>query len=121
LKGLVFIEHNVVARHFLQSRSFDDFAERHKTMFVFPEQGHRRISQVDPSQSELPGHHERLTILPGVWHSFWIETGCVFEEVSTTHHNHDSIYRDPEINDLPRQARKTVVNHWGRYQLGDEG
>ena len=90
-------------------------------MFVFPEQGHRRISKVVPSQSELPGHHERLTILLGVRHSFWIETGCVFEEVSMTHHNHDSIYRDPEINDLPRQARETLVNDWGRYQSGDEG
>jgi hypothetical protein len=33
-------------------------------MFVFPEQGHRRISQVEPSQLELPGPHEHLTILP---------------------------------------------------------
>jgi hypothetical protein len=64
LKSLVFIEHNVVARHFLQSRAFDDFAGRHETMFVFPEQGHRRISQVEPSQLELPGPHEHLTILP---------------------------------------------------------
>ena len=56
-------------------------------------------------------------VMPGVWHSFWTETGCVFEEVSTTHHNHDSIYRDPAINDLPREARKTAVDHWGRYQL----
>ena len=63
MKSLVFIEHNVVARHFLQSRAFDEFAEQHQTVFVFPEQGHRRISQVDPSQLELPGPHEHLTIL----------------------------------------------------------
>jgi D-lyxose ketol-isomerase len=56
-------------------------------------------------------------VMPGVWHSFWTETGCVFEEVSTTHHNHDSIYNDPEINELPREARKTTVDHWGRNQL----
>jgi N-acetylneuraminate synthase len=56
-------------------------------------------------------------VMPGVWHSFWTETGCVFEEVSTTHHNNDSIYRDAAINDLPRECRKTTVDHWGRYQL----
>jgi sialic acid synthase SpsE/mannose-6-phosphate isomerase-like protein (cupin superfamily) len=56
-------------------------------------------------------------VMPGVWHSFWTETGCVFEEVSTTHHNHDSIYRDAAINGLPRESRKTTVDHWGRYQL----
>ena len=56
-------------------------------------------------------------VMPGVWHSFWTETGCVFEEISTTHHNHDSIYRDNAINDLPRGERKTKVDHWGRFQL----
>ena len=56
-------------------------------------------------------------VMPGVWHSFWTDTGCVFEEISTTHHNHDSIYRDSAINDLPREERKTKVDHWGRFQL----
>ena len=56
-------------------------------------------------------------VLPGVWHSFYTLTGCIFEEVSTTHYNNDSVYRDKKINVLERDKRKTKVNHWGRYEL----
>ena len=56
-------------------------------------------------------------VLPGVWHSFSSKTGCIFEEISTTHFNNDSVYRDKKINDLNRNDRKTIVNHWGRYEL----
>lgn len=56
-------------------------------------------------------------VMPGVWHNFWSETGCVFEEVSTTHFNNDSVYRDPKINEMERLERKSIVNHWGRYEL----
>ena len=60
---------------------------------------------------------ETCLVLPGVWHSFWTETGCVIEEVSTTHFNTDSVYKDAEINKKQRHERKTVVDHWGRFQL----
>jgi len=63
----------------------------------------------------LPG--DTCMVLPGVWHSFWTPTGCVFEEVSTTHHNNDSVYKDSAINQLERHQRKTRVNHWGRWEL----
>jgi N-acetylneuraminate synthase len=53
----------------------------------------------------------------GVWHQFWTDTGVIFEEVSTTHFNDDSFYEDKTINRLTREERKTVVNHWGRYQF----
>jgi sialic acid synthase SpsE/mannose-6-phosphate isomerase-like protein (cupin superfamily) len=56
-------------------------------------------------------------VMPGVWHSFWSEDGCVVEEVSTTHFNSDSVYKDAKINKLKRHERKTVVDHWGRFQL----
>tara|TARA_X000000950_G_scaffold41682_1_gene45720 strand:+ start:28254 stop:29789 length:1536 start_codon:yes stop_codon:yes gene_type:complete len=56
-------------------------------------------------------------VLPGVWHSFSTTSGCIFEEVSTTHYNNDSIYKDTEINKLKREERKTRVDHWGRFQL----
>lgn len=56
-------------------------------------------------------------VLPGVWHSFWSPTGCVFEEVSTTHFNNDSVYKDPQVNKLERHERKTKVNHWGRWEI----
>lgn len=53
----------------------------------------------------------------GVWHEFWTDTGVIFEEISTTHFNDDSFYEDKEVNRKPREMRKTVVNHWGRYQI----
>ncbi len=73
--------------------------------------------------TELDGRRKVLqpgdtqVVLPGVWHRFWSETGCVFEEVSSTHFNDDSVYRDPQINRMERASRKTLVDHWGRFQL----
>lgn len=73
--------------------------------------------------SELDGHQKHLLpgdtllILPGVWHRFWTETGCVFEEISTTAYNNDSVYKDATINAMNRAERKTIVDHWGRFQL----
>lgn len=60
---------------------------------------------------------ETMVILPGVWHSFWTDSGVVFEEISTTHYNDDSVYQDKSINKMKRSQRKTVVDHWGRFQL----
>ena len=62
---------------------------------------------------------ETCLVLPGIWHSFTTETGCVFEEISTTHYNDDSFYKDKKINKMKRSDRKTLVDHWGRYQLSD--
>lgn len=63
---------------------------------------------------------DTLLVLPGIWHRFWTDTGCVFEEISTTHFANDSIYRDEAINKLTSTQRKTVVDHWGRFQLKDQ-
>jgi D-lyxose ketol-isomerase len=63
---------------------------------------------------------ETILILPGVWHSFWTDTGVVFEEVSTTHYNNDSFYADKRINKLQRSERKTMVDHWGRFQIAQQ-
>lgn len=60
---------------------------------------------------------DTLLLQQGVWHEFWTDTGVIFEEISTTHYNDDSFYEDKEINRLQRADRKTVVNHWGRYQI----
>ena len=63
---------------------------------------------------------DTLLVLPGVWHRFWSEQGCVFEEISTTHFANDSVYRDDGINSLTTAQRKTVVDHWGRFQISDQ-
>ena len=64
------------------------------------------ISELDGREQVLrPG--DTLTVPPGVWHCFWTETGCVFEEISTTAFPNDSVYRDPAINKLTSEQRKT--------------
>jgi N-acetylneuraminate synthase len=77
--------------------------------------GELKVSVDGHIRTLVPG--EVCLVMPGVWHSFWTETGCIFEEVSTTHYNNDSVYKDSRINKLQRHERKTVVDHWGRFQL----
>lgn len=67
------------------------------------------------SRTLYPG--DLLLVQQGVWHEFWSDTGVIFEEISTQHYNDDSFYEDKEINHIPREQRKTVVNQWGRYQI----
>jgi len=66
----------------------------------------------------LPG--ESVVVLPGVWHSFRTEGGVIFEEISSRDHDNDSFYEDKSINKLARAERKTVVDHWGRFQIKDQ-
>ena len=74
------------------------------------------ITTIDGHKRTLnPG--ELVTILPGVWHDFSTETGVIFEEISSTHINSDSIYKYPKINVMKREQRKTIVDHWGRFQI----
>jgi N-acetylneuraminate synthase len=71
----------------------------------------------------IDGHERTMwpgdtaVILPGAWHKFRSDKGCVVEEISTTHHDNDSVYQDPAINNMPRGERKTVVRHWGRFEI----
>ena len=51
-----------------------------------------------------------VTIAPGVRHRFETDTGCVIEEVSSTHYKSDSFYSDPEIT--LNENRKTFIPHW---------
>ena len=73
------------------------------------------------------GHHhkslkpgETVLIQTGVWHSFSSKTGCIFEEISTTHYDDDSFYKDKKISGVERSKRKTVVEHWGRFSLAPQ-
>tara|TARA_R110002110_G_scaffold109819_2_gene273774 strand:- start:1133 stop:2632 length:1500 start_codon:yes stop_codon:yes gene_type:complete len=45
-------------------------------------------------------------------HSFYTNTGCIIEEISTTHYNNDSNYLDPKISKITRSERKTKVFNW---------
>ncbi len=72
------------------------------------------------NHKRLLGPGDTCLVQPGMWHNFWTDTGCVFEEISTRHYDEDSFYKDKKINDMQRSDRKTVVNHWGRYELLDQ-
>lgn len=61
-----------------------------------------------------------LTVLPGIWHQFESVGGCVFEEISTTAYANDSYYKDNRIASMTSDQRKTVVDHWGRFQIQNQ-
>jgi len=67
---------------------------------------------------ELDGYRTKLkpgnTFLVPVnkWHKFHTLDGAIFEEVSTTHYNDDSIYEDKRIAKIPREQRKTSITNW---------
>jgi N-acetylneuraminate synthase len=51
-------------------------------------------------------------IARGQTHEFRSETGCIFEEISTTHMPKDSHYRDQRIAASDPMVRKTLVEAW---------
>jgi len=69
MKILVFVEVDVVVRHFLDSNSFSELAARHEVTFVFPELGHKRMGGIEPAKLNLAApfvflnHHARRTKL----------------------------------------------------------
>ena len=52
---------------------------------------------------------EPIVIARGVKHSFYTNSGCVIEEISTTHYKGDSVYQNPEINKLSVDDRKIEI------------
>jgi N-acetylneuraminate synthase len=89
------------------ARKEETFQVLHGTLICTID-GHTTV--LDPGQTIL--------VQPGVWHSFRTETGVIFEEVSSTHYDDDSFYAEKAINAMKRSERKTVVDHWGRFQIG---
>jgi quercetin dioxygenase-like cupin family protein len=51
-----------------------------------------------------------VLVQPGVRHSFSSKSGCVIEEISSTHFKDDSFYTDESIDRNPN--RKTFVSFW---------
>ena len=76
-----------------------------------------RLEIISDGHKYILNEGDTLTVLPGVWHCFYSKKGCIFEEVSTTHYNDDSVYKESSIQNLKREERKTVVDHWGRFQM----
>ena len=60
------------------------------------------------SQTCSPG--AGVLVPRGVRHSFYSDTGAVFEEISSTHSTDDSFYLDPAI--AQNAQRKTYLDYW---------
>ena len=50
-----------------------------------------------------------VVVKRGVGHYFRSETGCVFEEISTTHQGTDSYYEDGENFVSPRKTKVYIT------------
>lgn len=59
-----------------------------------------------------PQPGDTVLVEPGTWHKFHTLDGAIFEEISTTHYNNDSVYEDERIASLSREERKTVIPNW---------
>ena len=67
--------------------------------------------ELDGTRSKLkPG--DTFLIKPFQWHKFHTLDGAIFEEISTTHYNDDSIYEDENIARILREKRKTQIPNW---------
>ena len=64
---------------------------------------------LDDSEKSL-NKGDVVTIEAGVRHRFETSTGCIIEEVSSTHFKDDSYYTDLMI--AKNQNRKTFIPHW---------
>jgi D-lyxose ketol-isomerase len=51
-----------------------------------------------------------VNVEPGVRHAFYTTTGCVIEEISSTHFKDDSFYTDETIQQ--NKNRKTLLTYW---------
>ncbi len=77
----------------------ETFVVTHGTMQVFLD---------DVEQEAKPG--DVITVERGVRHRMSSKSGCVFEEISSTHYVDDSYYTDPAI--MANRNRKTQLTHW---------
>ena len=44
----IFIDHDIMIRHFIHSKVFSKLSRKHNVDFIFPPQGHKRVS-LDPA------------------------------------------------------------------------
>jgi hypothetical protein len=64
VKILVFIEHDIIIRHFVHSGVFADLAGRHDLKFVFPQSGHKRV-KLDVAAQGLCAPYRHVTVDEG--------------------------------------------------------
>ena len=59
---LVVIDHDIIVRHFLHSHVFDELARRHDLVFVFPEEGYKRVKSDISARDVSSAAIRRLTV-----------------------------------------------------------
>ena len=65
MKILIFIEHDVMIRHFIDSGVFNNLIAQNTVVFIFPEKGHKRVSR-DISSLKLNATYRHLRINPRI-------------------------------------------------------
>jgi len=71
---------------------------------------HGEMTLVLDGESRIIRPGDVVTVAPGTRHAFSSTSGCVLEEISTTHAGADSYYTDPKITE--NRDRKTFVSFW---------
>ncbi len=71
-----------------------------------------KLELVLDGQKNIYNVGDVVTVERGVKHSFSSNTGCIFEEISTTHIKNDSYYDDPDISSIDIIERKTILKEW---------
>lgn len=71
---------------------------------------HGEMSLLIDGRLRQVGPGEVVTVSPGTRHKFVSDSGCVLEEISSTHASNDSFYTDATING--NRSRKTYVSFW---------
>src|SRR3954470_10633876 len=61
MKVLVFLEHDIICRHFVMSGALEPLARQANVRFVFPDDGGKRV-KLDPAKLPLGAPFERLAI-----------------------------------------------------------
>ena len=61
MKILIFIEHDVMIRHFIHSNVFADISKNHEVTYIFPEPGYKRVT-IDVSKLNLSCSYKHLEV-----------------------------------------------------------
>jgi len=64
MKILIFIEHDIIIRHFVHSGVFSDLAVRHEVKFVFPQPGYKRV-RLNVAEQGLCAPYRHVTVHQG--------------------------------------------------------
>jgi hypothetical protein len=70
VKIAVFLDHDIIIRHFVHSGAFAELARRHELVFVFPEDGGKRV-KMDVAKLDLNGAAQARVSLHGRRHWLW--------------------------------------------------